>query len=566
MIPMAFRNLARHRVKTLLSILGIAVSVAVYIFVDGWIVGMTVDSKRNIVSYETGAAKLQTKMYVEKLDDRPMYENFGPWEAYAEALDRAGYGSAPRFVFAGTLYSETGSGPVMFNAVDPRADSRVLRVDRSVENGRYLREGAFEILLGALTADKLKLGIPMRPTRKELEEDILPLLPPGEGDFVLSLYERAEKKPGGFFAPKAEPETRGKERLFLRRDVSRADRDRYWDMLAGAGRMNARISTVIDMKAAPDVVRQDRFETDLEPLFSAGEMELFRRIYTYDELTAAWYLSTDDPALAAEALAAMIRVDYSGAVRHVNQLIDVVLAGTLNAPNPQLNSNTAFIPIDVLQDEAGLMLEGKVTELIIRRRNAGDTALPDRYESAPAITAALEAELGRALPPELGIFGWEGYVKDFIAASTGDNWSTRIMALILFVLSFLGIANTMLLAILERTREIGMMRAQGMTGAQLVFTLMAEAGMAGLIGSAAGLVLGCLINIPMVKYGIDFSAMTETMGGDIGYRVNGVFRSAWNGPVIAGSAVAATLIAAGMALLPALRAIRMPLTESLRFE
>ncbi|MDR1637603.1 MAG: FtsX-like permease family protein [Treponema sp.] len=563
---MAFRNLARHRVKTLLSILAIAVSVAVYIFVDGWIVGMTVDSKRNIVSYETGAAKLQAGMYFEKLDDRPMYENFGAWGDYAEALDRAGYGSAPRFVFAGTLYSETGSAPVIFNGIDPRADSRVLRLDRSVENGRWLREGAFEILLGAMTADKLKLGIPMRPTRKELEEDILPLLPPEEGDFARGLYEMAEKKPGGLFAPKAEPETEGNERLFLKRDVSRSDRDRYWDMLAEAGRMNARISTVIDIKAAPDVVMQDRFETDLEPLFSTGEMELFRRIYTYDELTAAWYLSTGDPALAAEALAAMIRVDYSGAVRHVNQLIDVVLAGTVNAPNPQLNNNTAFIPIDVLQDEAGLMLEGKVTELIIRRRNAGDTALPGKDESAPVITAALEAELGRPLPPELGIFGWEGYVKDFIAAAAGDNWSIRIMALILFVLSFLGIANTMLLAILERTREIGMMRAQGMTDAQLIFVLMAEAGMAGLIGSLAGLVLGCLVNIPMVEYGIDFSAMTETMGGDIGYRVNGVFRSAWNGPVIIGSAVAATVIAAGMALLPTLRALKMPVTESLRFE
>ncbi|MDR0450201.1 MAG: FtsX-like permease family protein [Treponema sp.] len=563
MIRMAFRNLARHKVKTVLSILAIAVSVAVYIFADAWIAGMTVDSKRNIVSYETGAAKLQARLYFENLDDRPMYENFGGWEGYAGALDRAGYVSSPRFVFAGTLFSETGSAPVIFNAIDPRPDSRVLRIDSSVENGRYLREGAFEIILGTMTADKLKLGIPMRPTRKELEE-LISALPPGEGDFVRALYERAGKKPGGLFAPKAEPESGGNGRLFLRRDVSPADRDRYWNMLAEAGRMNARISTVIDLKAAPGMVRQERFESDLEPKFSAGEAELFRRAYEYDELTRAWYLAAGDPALTEEVLAAMVRADYSGAVRHVNQLIDVVLAGTINAPNPQLNNNTAFIPIDVLQDEAGLMLEGKVTELVIRRQNAGDTALPGKYESPSFITAALEAELGRPLPPELGIFGWEGYVKDFIAAAAGDNWSTRIMTLILFVLSFLGIANTMLLAILERTREIGMMRAQGMSDARLVFTLTAEAGMAGLIGSLAGLALGCLINIPMVKYGIDFSAMTETMGGDIGYRVNGVFRSAWNGPVIIGSAAAATLIAASMALLPALGILKTPLTESLR--
>ncbi|MDR2304520.1 MAG: hypothetical protein LBE10_08040, partial [Treponema sp.] len=96
---MAFRNLARHKVKTVLSILAITVSVAAYVVMDGWITGMNVISRRNIVSYEIGAAKLQTKMYFEKLDDKPMYENFENWERYEAALDRAGYSAAPRFVF-----------------------------------------------------------------------------------------------------------------------------------------------------------------------------------------------------------------------------------------------------------------------------------------------------------------------------------------------------------------------------------------------------------------------------------------------------------------------------------
>jgi ABC-type antimicrobial peptide transport system permease subunit len=140
------------------------------------------------------------------------------------------------------------------------------------------------------------------------------------------------------------------------------------------------------------------------------------------------------------------------------------------------------------------------------------------------------------------------------------------MIVILFVLSFMGIANTMLLAILERTRETGMMRALGMTNGQLIGVYMMEAGIVGLFGSLAGILLGCLINIPMVKYGLDFSALTETMGGDIGYRVTGIFRSAWNIPVIAGSGVIATILAACMAFFPTRRALAMPVTESLRFE
>jgi ABC-type lipoprotein release transport system permease subunit len=95
---------------------------------------------------------------------------------------------------------------------------------------------------------------------------------------------------------------------------------------------------------------------------------------------------------------------------------------------------------------------------------------------------------------------------------------------------------------------------------------MIEAGMVGFFGAVFGVIIGCLINIPMVKYGLDFTQMTENMGGNIGYRVTGVFRSAWNIPVIAGSGIAAVILAACMALFPTRKALEMPVTESLRFE
>jgi ABC-type lipoprotein release transport system permease subunit len=81
-----------------------------------------------------------------------------------------------------------------------------------------------------------------------------------------------------------------------------------------------------------------------------------------------------------------------------------------------------------------------------------------------------------------------------------------------------------------------------------------------------GVLLGCLINIPMVHTGIDFSSLAKQMGGDFGYRITSQFRSAWNPKVIVGTAFIATLLSALMALPPTFRALRMPVTESLRFE
>src|SRR5215469_9268744 len=141
----ALRNLARHKVKTILTSLAIMVSVAVYIFLNSWLGGMAVESRRNIVKYEIGAAKLQTKIYFEKKDEMPSYENFKDWEIYREALDREGYRSAPRFVFSGTMFSTSGSAPILFYAVEPKAEMDVLRYvydpekDKSyMDFGRYI--------------------------------------------------------------------------------------------------------------------------------------------------------------------------------------------------------------------------------------------------------------------------------------------------------------------------------------------------------------------------------------------------------------------------------------------
>jgi ABC-type lipoprotein release transport system permease subunit len=578
---LALRNLARHKVKTVLTIAAVSISVAVYVVMDGWLTGMNIDSLRNIANFEIGAAKLQTKAYYDKKDDLPMYESFGAWEQSAAALDRAGYDSAPRFVFTGTIYSESLSAPMEFIGCDPAAEARVLRYPEYIESGRFIRPGAFEIVLGAVTADKLKAGIPQKPTLDELEQDILPSLPPEERGFVLGLYEKAPLKSGGLYAPKVEAPSRpGEERWVLKKNIPSQEMDRYWRILAETGRMNVQISTVIDIKAAPETVRNEKFEADLAPVLSAEELELFRLAYQFDELTQAWYLTegqltegqpdTEDEALQSRILAAMVRVDYAGAIRHVNQLISAVVVGVVNSPNPKTNNNTAWIPLDTLQDETGLMLEGRVTELLIRIKNAGDAEIPGKDESPEAIKAALAetaiAGTAYTLPPELDIYPWEAYAQDYIGASRGDNVTSQVMMVILFILSFMGIANTMLLAILERTRETGMMRAMGMTSGQLIFTYMMEAGLVGIFGSLTGILLGCIVNIPMVKYGVDFSAMTESMGGDIGYRITGVFRSAWNIPVIIGSGIAATVLAACMAFFPTRRALKMPITESLRFE
>ncbi|MDR0321216.1 MAG: FtsX-like permease family protein [Treponema sp.] len=566
---MAMRNLARHKVKTLLTSMAIMVSVAVYIFLNCWLGGMAIESRRNIVNYEIGAAKLQTNIYFERKDELPSYENFTNWEVYRRALDREGYVSAPRYTFSGTLFSQSGSAPIMFYGVDPAAEEQVLRYVPYVDFGRYVQNGKFEIALGTMAAEKLKVGIPTRPYRMELEDLITKAAQSqSDADFIRSLYDIAPKSADPF----ALADTRsveGNERMLLKRNTSRADLDYYWELITACGRNDVRINAVIDIREAPEMIRADKWEGELWTALRNEDRLLVQSAYEYEDFMSAYLLIEQDEEKLAKVLDAMIRAGFAGAVNHVNQAFDVVVAGVINSPSPLPNGNTAYIPLDVLQDEAGMMLEGAVTELIIREKNIPDSRLPGASESSAAITSALKrglSSMGFSMPEELGVYTWQDYMEEYLKYESIQTGMPQILAFLLFLLSFLGISNTILLAILERTREIGMMRALGMTDKQMITTYMLEAGFLGLIGSVLGVIFGCIINYPIVVHGIDFSSFNDVMSDGIGFRTTAVFRSSWNIPLIFGSAIVATLLASFMAYLPTKRALKMPITSSLRFE
>ncbi len=563
---MAFRNLGRHRVKTVITVLAVAVSATLYIFMDGWLLGMTLESERNIVAYETGAAKIQTQAYFEKKDDLPMYESFGNWESLAKVLEEAGYDSAPRFVFTGTLHASNGSAPVLCTGVDIEREKRLLRYPDYLDSGRFPAPGAYEIAVGMFTADKLGLAVPRHMDAEKFDGFVETIAPDvADASFIRNLYETREPANGKKRPFDGDGDVPRRPLVYLSSDATREDIDRIWDWMGKAGLLDVRVFTTIDIKALPERIDASRFTEDILPRFPAGDRAFLETVYEADPVLGDYFLVETGTENADKALALLLESDYTGAVRHVNQLISATVTGVVNSPNPKNNANTVYIPLDSLQDNAGLQLGGEITELIIRRAEANDASLPGKFESPETIRAVFDKS-SVPLPENLVVKGWQDYVRDYFSASAADQVFTRIMIFMLFLLSFLGISNTMLMAILERTKEIGMLRALGMTDGQVLFVYALEASFIGMIGGFFGVLIGCLINIPMVTIGIDYSAMTEALSGDIGYRVAAFFRSAWNVPVIIGTFFAATIVSGVMAVLPTRRALRIPVTESLRFE
>lgn len=93
--------------------------------------------------------------------------------------------------------------------------------------------------------------------------------------------------------------------------------------------------------------------------------------------------------------------------------------------------------------------------------------------------------------------------------------SYGVLALILFLLGSTVIINTTIMTIHERSREIGMLGALGMEPGQIVRLFFLEASFLGIIGAAAGVLLGFMLGIPLEQHGIP---MYDSILQDAGVR------------------------------------------------
>jgi ABC-type antimicrobial peptide transport system permease subunit len=132
------------------------------------------------------------------------------------------------------------------------------------------------------------------------------------------------------------------------------------------------------------------------------------------------------------------------------------------------------------------------------------------------------------------------------------------LAAIALVVACLGIANTMYTAVLERTREIGIMKALGARSADVRGMFMSEAAMIGLIGGGVGLLLAALVSV-VGNVIVNNIAANQGIPLDLS-----VFRLTWW--LIAGALALATLFSALSGFFPALRASRLDPVAALRYE
>ncbi|GAA3701972.1 ABC transporter permease [Zhihengliuella alba] len=185
---------------------------------------------------------------------------------------------------------------------------------------------------------------------------------------------------------------------------------------------------------------------------------------------------------------------------------------------------------------------------------------PESYIQAVAQVENLE-ESGQRIKQELTEHQMIGLtLEDQLGAIQGVinavTWVLNGFALIALLAASFGIVNTLLMSVQERTREIGLMKALGMSGGRVFGLFSSEAVMIGLMGSVIGIGLGVATGV--VGNQLLVSGPLQDVAGLTLYAVDPV------GLLLIALLILAIAFIAGT--LPALRAARKDPIEALRYE
>lgn len=178
------------------------------------------------------------------------------------------------------------------------------------------------------------------------------------------------------------------------------------------------------------------------------------------------------------------------------------------------------------------------------------------------MTQGVTAEIKR-LYPDLSVLGWQE-LQPFLKMmqSMMDQFGIMLLIIILIAMAF-GIINTMLMAILERSHELGMLMAVGMNRRRVFYMIMFETVFLTLIGAAVGAAISMLTISLTGKSGINFSAWSDGLES---WGYSALIYPALHYPFYISMTVLVILTGIISSLFPTRKALKMNPAESIRAE
>ena len=253
---------------------------------------------------------------------------------------------------------------------------------------------------------------------------------------------------------------------------------------------------------------------------------------------------------------------FKNSAEALNQEVKIGVTNAITGEQGTITATVVGVQSKSLMNDGYSYINPALTKAISELSRIGTEDIPrPNFAAVAVLKENLSSEEKDVIKNKIGDFGLEaqtvddqiGIIKSVIGAVTGVL--TMFAAIALFAASF-GIINTLYMAVQERTREIGLMKAMGLSNAKVFVTFSLEAIMIGFWGSVLGIGTAMLAGI-----GINTIAKDSFLGDLTGFTL--VQFSLQNIVMIIGIICLISFIAG---TLPAVRASKLNPIEALRYE
>jgi ABC-type lipoprotein release transport system permease subunit len=236
------------------------------------------------------------------------------------------------------------------------------------------------------------------------------------------------------------------------------------------------------------------------------------------------------------------------------QLVRVV--GVFRSGVPEVDQTLVHIPLST--GGAWLRSGDDVTTIAI---------LVDRSRAVPVILRALKRELAAEIESgELAVLSWREVSPELNAAVRIDDMGNYIWQGIMFGIIALGIVNTVLMSVMYRKREFGLLQALGFTPRQTGGLVITEGLALTAVSGFFGIALGLFLTWFFFRNGLDFSFTWDENFTFSGVVVDPIIVPLFSVRRVMQSLIFILTIGTLASLYPAIRAMRIDVAEAMKFE
>ena len=208
-----------------------------------------------------------------------------------------------------------------------------------------------------------------------------------------------------------------------------------------------------------------------------------------------------------------------------------------------VDARVVLIPLAVAQQLTGAAGAATMVAVLLRS-----------IDRSPEIAHALAEKL-----PGLEVLPWQQAAPELYATIALDQGALYLMMAVVYIVVAAGILNTILLSVLERTREFGVLLALGAEPGRLIRLILAEAALLGSVAVALGLALGLALEHHFATAGLTLQMGMETSG----VLVPSHFYSRLTPEIALWNAALVLMLVIVSALYPAWRAARLQPVEAI---